>query len=326
MQIKWGIIGCGDVTEIKSGPAFQKVENSSLVAVMRRNGAKAEDFAVRHGVSHWYSNAQELIDDPEVNAIYVATPPSSHAEYSIAAIRAGKPVYVEKPMGLAAADAEQIAKEALQHNIPLTVAHYRRQQPLFRKAKELLSEDRIGTIRSINLLFSRKSLPSKNTPGAAPNWRVNPAIAGGGLFHDLAPHQLDILLHWFGNPVKCSGITTNQGGNYNAPDAIVGLLQFEHNILFSGNWNFALGEKGEPRDYCEITGDRGLLRFSFFDQNPLVLQVDDHIEEFHFAPLPHVQQPMIDAVVRYFRGEAPNPCSGEEGVAVMKMIDAITAG
>ena len=97
-QINWGIIGCGDVTELKSGPAFNKVSNSSLVAVMRRDAAKAEDYAKRHGVPKWYSNAEALIKDPDVNAIYIATPPSSHLEYAMAAMNAGKPVYVEKPM------------------------------------------------------------------------------------------------------------------------------------------------------------------------------------------------------------------------------------
>src|SRR6187551_1308715 len=97
-KINWGIIGCGDVSEVKSGPAFNKVNNSSLVAVMRRDGAKAKDYAHRHQVPKWYDDASLLINDPDVNAIYIATPPSSHEEYTIAAIDAGKPVYVEKPM------------------------------------------------------------------------------------------------------------------------------------------------------------------------------------------------------------------------------------
>src|SRR4051812_21894478 len=110
--INWGIIGCGDVTEVKSGPAFNKVKNSSLVAVMRRNADKAKDYAQRHNVPKWYSDAKLLIDDPDVNAIYVATPPSSHEEYTLAALHAGKSVYVEKPMSLNAASAALMAKVA----------------------------------------------------------------------------------------------------------------------------------------------------------------------------------------------------------------------
>src|SRR6184192_2580039 len=94
--IRWGIIGCGDVTEVKSGPAFQKASNSALVAVMRRDAAKAADYAARHGVPRWYADARELIADADVDAVYVATPPSSHEEYAIMAAEAAKPIYVEK--------------------------------------------------------------------------------------------------------------------------------------------------------------------------------------------------------------------------------------
>jgi predicted dehydrogenase len=134
-MINWGIIGCGDVTEVKSGPAFNKVPGSSLVAVMRRYAAKAKDYAQRHGVPKWYADAQQLINDPAVNAIYVATPPSSHLQYTLAAIAAGKPVYVEKPMSTDAAAALQMAAAANTHNIKLTVAHYCRQQPFFKKKR-----------------------------------------------------------------------------------------------------------------------------------------------------------------------------------------------
>src|ERR1700747_392477 len=99
-KIKWGIIGCGDVTEVKSGPAFNKVKDSELVAVMRRDGEKAKDYAQRHKVPKWYTNADQLIHDPDANSVYIATPPSSHEEYAIAVINAGKPVYVEKPMSV----------------------------------------------------------------------------------------------------------------------------------------------------------------------------------------------------------------------------------
>src|SRR4051812_47809361 len=107
-KIKWGIIGCGDVTEIKSGPAFNKINNSELVAVMRRNADKAADYARRHGVPKWYSDAQELINDPGINAIYIATPPQSHEAYTVQSLQAGKPVYVEKPMATDSAAAARM--------------------------------------------------------------------------------------------------------------------------------------------------------------------------------------------------------------------------
>ncbi|HET7898336.1 MAG TPA: Gfo/Idh/MocA family oxidoreductase, partial [Flavisolibacter sp.] len=127
-KIRWGIIGCGDVTEVKSGPAFSKVPNSELVAVMRRDAAKAEDYARRHKVGKWYSDATALINDPDVNAIYVATPPLQHEDYTIQALKAGKPVYVEKPMAIDAAAAKRMVQAANETGTKLSVAHYRRQQ------------------------------------------------------------------------------------------------------------------------------------------------------------------------------------------------------
>ena len=99
--VRWGIIGCGNVTEVKSGPAFQNAEGSALVAVMRRHGELAADYARRHGVSRFYDDADRLVSDPEVDAVYVATPPGSHLEHALRACRAGKPAYVEKPMARA---------------------------------------------------------------------------------------------------------------------------------------------------------------------------------------------------------------------------------
>src|SRR3546814_11634492 len=137
MEVRCGIIGAGDVTEVKSGPAFQQVEHSQLIAVMRRDAAKAKSYAERHGVPRWYTDAQQLIDDPEVNAIYVATPPDTHAYYATAALRAGKPVYLEKPMTLNSRAAKALVETQQACGVKLSVAHYRREQTYFKKVKEL---------------------------------------------------------------------------------------------------------------------------------------------------------------------------------------------
>ena len=97
-KVKWGFIGCGEVTEKKSGPAFSMIRNSEVVAVMSRKAEKAESYARRNNIPRWYTDAQLLIGDEDVNAVYIATPPSSHATFAIMAMKAGKPVYIEKPM------------------------------------------------------------------------------------------------------------------------------------------------------------------------------------------------------------------------------------
>jgi predicted dehydrogenase len=322
-KISWGIIGCGDVTEVKSGPAFNKVKNSELVAVMRRDAVKAKDYAQRHHVPKWYSDANSLINDPGINAIYIATPPASHEEYTIAALQAGKPVYVEKPMAVNAASAEIMMKEAVEKNSKLVIAHYRRAQPLFQKIKQLLADKAIGAIRFVRLAMYKQSL-SKEELGIEKNaWRVNPSLAGGGLFHDLAPHQLDLMYYFFGEIDKASGFASNQAGLYAADDMVTGNILFKSGVQFSGVWCFNVAGADE-KDGCEIVGEKGKIIFSFFNQQPVHLVVDGKIQAFAFDPIEHVQQSMIEKVVDYFLGEGPNPCSAEDGLKVMQLIDQFT--
>ncbi len=320
--INWGIIGCGNVTEIKSGPAFSKVPNSKLVAVMRRDASKAEDYAQRHGVEKWYSEATALINDPGVNAIYIATPPSSHEAYTIEALQAGKPVYVEKPMALTAAAAERMSAAAQSTGVKLSVAHYRREQPLFLKIKSLLEEGAIGEVRLVNLQFFQPHHSQMIAKTEEP-WRLDPALSGGGLFHDLAPHQLDLMCFFFGKANRASGTSFNAAGLYGADDTVSGQVVFDNNVLFTGLWCFT--SPSQKRDHCEIIGTGGTIRFSVFDQQPVVLQSKGEEHVFHFEPLTHVQQPMIQKVVSYFWGTAANPCTADEGVDVMKLMEAFTA-
>lgn len=322
-KISWGIIGCGDVTELKSGPAFNKVKNSELVAVMRRDAAKAKDYAFRHNVPKWYADANELINDPAISAVYIATPPSSHEEYTMAVLKAGKPVYVEKPMTIHAASAERMMKTVAERKGKLVVAHYRRAQPLFKKIKQLVTDKAIGEIRFARLALYKKSYTQQDLNFEKTAWRVDPALAGGGLFHDLSPHQLDLMYYFLGEPENAFGISNNQAGLYAADDMVTGNILFKSGVQFSGVWCFNVAEADEE-DRCEIVGDKGKIIFSFFEHKPLILIINGKTETISFDPLQHVQQPMIEQVVNYFLDEGPNPCSAEEGVKVMKLIDQFT--
>lgn len=158
--IRWGIIGCGDVCEVKSGPAFQKADGSALVAVMRRDGAKAADFARRHGVPRWYDDAAALVADPEVDAVYVATPPSTHAQHTLLAARAGKPVYVEKPMAPTRAACDEMRAACAAAGVPLFVAYYRRALPRFVKVRELLAAGAVGAVRAVSVTHWQRPEPA----------------------------------------------------------------------------------------------------------------------------------------------------------------------
>lgn len=320
-EIKWGIIGCGDVTEVKSGPAFNKVPNSSIVAVMRRDAAKAEDYALRHGVPKWYDDAEKLINDPDVNAIYIATPPLQHEEYTLFSLAAGKPVYVEKPMTLNAESALRMQNASLKYNVKLSVAHYRRAQPMFLKVKELLDKNVIGEVRFVQLQMLQS--PARNLiASTGNNWRLDPSISGGGLFHDLAPHQLDLMIYYFGQVSSSSGISINQSREYPADDLVVGQILFESGVVFNGTWCFTVSEN-DKKDICEITGSAGTISFPIFG-NKISIKKDGYEEEFVFEALQHVQQPMIDKVTNYFLGKGDNPCSSEQAILSMQLMDSFT--
>lgn len=320
-KIKWGIIGCGDVTEFKSGPAFNKIPHSSLIAVMRRDADKVKDYAQRHHVPKWYTDADQLINDPEINAVYIATPPSSHEAYALAVITARKYVYLEKPMALNYAASSNIVKAATTNNVKVVVAHYRRQQPYFKKLKRLIEDQSIGKIRHVQLEYYKAPLTSHELEDPKTAWRVNPRISGGGLFHDLAPHQLDIMYSLFGSVKGVSGISANQSNNYIADDFVTGNMLFENGVIFNGIWSFNAPHLAE-RDCCEIIGSNGKISFSFFDNKPIIVTTQDKTETFSFNLLQHVQLPMIEATVSYFLGLAPNPCSAEEGSEIMKLLEA----
>jgi predicted dehydrogenase len=320
-KIRWGIIGCGNVTEKKSGPAFNKVSNSELVAVMRRDAEKARDYAERHNVSRWYADTASLINDSDVNAIYIATPPSSHEAYAIASIEAGKPVYIEKPMSLDAASALRIAEAAEHAGVKVCVAHYRRHLPLFVHIKELLQQHIIGDVRVIELRLFQS--PNKNGFAPGPqNWRVVPSVSGGGIFHDLAPHQLDLMYYFFGEPVLVKGVALNQAKLYDADDFVSGTVVFPGNIVFNGTWCFSSPET-EEIDECLIIGSKGSMRFSIFTMDSLQITTSDDVTNMTYDTPEHVQQPMISEVVKFFVGHRDNPCSAYDGVMVMRIMDAL---
>ena len=319
-KVKWGIIGCGDVTEVKSGPAFQKVENSELVAVMRRDSEKAADYAKRHGVPKWYDDADKLINDPDVNAIYVATPPSTHAEYAIRAMNAGKPVYVEKPMALNALECQQMVDTSKETGMPLFVAYYRRALPMFVKLKGLIDMNAIGDVKMVNLILHWAAKPEELDGSAG--WRVDPAISGGGHFHDLAAHQLDYLEYIFGPMKEAKGIAINQAGLYNIEDAVSATFQFESGILGTGSWCFTVPEK-QSSDVTEIIGSKGRISFSFFSNTVLHVETETMVENFDIPHPEHVHQPLVDLVVKDLRDEGACPSTGETGMRSTILMDKI---
>ncbi len=315
--IRWGIVGCGDVTEVKSGPGFQKATNSSLVAVMRRTGELAEDYARRHGVPRWYDDAAALIHDPEVDAVYVATPPSSHKAYTLLAAQAGKPVYVEKPMALDYAECQQMIEACGAAKVPLFVAYYRRTLPRFLKIKELLEAEAIGEVRFVTITLYQPLRPDELDPQDLP-WRVIPEIAGGGRFVDLASHMLDFLDYGLGPIRAVQSFAANQAQKFRAEDIVSAAFEFESGVHGVGTWCFT---GFAEMDRTEIVGSRGKLSFSTFDAEPVILSTPAGTTQFSIDYPPHVQQPLIQTVVDALIGQGTCPSTGNSAARTSWVMD-----
>lgn len=305
--IRWGIIGCGNVTEVKSGPGFQKAENSALVAVMRRDGGLARDYAQRHRVPKWYDRAVDLINDSEVDAVYIATPPAFHKEYTLLCAKAGKPVYVEKPMAMNHGECQDMIQACEAAQVPLFVAYYRRALPRFIKIRELIDQGAIGDVRFVTVRFFQKVRPNDLDQANLP-WRVLPEISGGGKFLDVGSHNLDILDFILGPIQEVTGQAANQAHLYPADDIVTGSFVFASGVHGIGVWCFSAFEN---HDLNEIVGSKGKLSFSTFGSEPIRLTTEDKTTEFPVENPLHIQQPLIQTTVNELNGLTTCPSHGE---------------
>lgn len=299
-MINWGIIGCGNVTELKSGPAFNKVEGSRLLAVMRRNRELADDYARRHNVPRVYTSADDLIHDDDIDAVYVATPPGSHREYAIKVLEAGKPVYIEKPMALNHAECVSINEASEKYRQPVFVAYYRRTLPGFLKIKHLIETGEIG--KPMFVIFHIFNYASDDEKAGRLPWRVIPAIAGGGRFFDLASHQLDYLDYLFGPVRKISSLVVNQAGYYKAEDFVSAAFLFDNNIVANGIWSFSSPREAN-RDSLEIIGDKGYIKTSTFSYEPIVVINDQGKKEYMNERPVNIQYHLIEQIVKALSGK-----------------------
>ena len=321
-QINWGFIGCGEVTEKKSGPAFNEVEGSQVVAVMSRSENKARSYAERHHIRKWYTDAQELIDDPDVNAIYIATPPSSHATFAIMAMRAGKPVYVEKPLAASYNDCIRINRISEQTGVPCFVAYYRRYLPYFQKVKEIIENGTIGKVINVQIRFSvpPRDLDYKNEKELP--WRLQPDIAGGGYFYDLAPHQIDLLQNIFGVITRAHGYPANRAHLYKAEDTVSACFFFENGVTGSGSWCF-VGHESAKEDCIEVIGDKGSLSFSVFTYEPIVLITSEGKQSITVPNPSYVQLPIIKHVIEHLQGIGHCDCTSISATPVNWVLDRV---
>ena len=315
--VVWGILGCGDVTEVKSGPALREAARSEVAMVMRRDGAKAEDYARRHGVARWTDDAEAMIADAELTAIYVATPPSTHADYAIRAMRAGKHVLVEKPMAMDVAECEVMAAAAEETGRSLTVAYYRRALPRFERLREIARGGEIGRPRLVEV---RHFLPAEARPDQP--WKLDPAVGGGGFFADMQSHALDWLCHAFGAPGAVRGMRRSASGAHEAEDMVSYVMDLRE-LAATG---LCLYDAGHREESVTVHGSEGSASMGFFRPSPIVLTGPEGRREIDLPDPPHVHRPFVDRVVAHLLDGAPNPCGPEEGMRVNALLARIFSG
>ncbi|MFP4354178.1 MAG: Gfo/Idh/MocA family protein [Phycisphaerae bacterium] len=317
MPIRWGIIGCGDVCEVKSGPAFQNVPDSQLVAVMRRDAAKAADYARRHEVPRWTAHTDEIIQADDVDAVYIATPVGSHAEYALAVAAAGKPCYVEKPMARNVTECRRMVDAFQAVEQKLFVAYYRRGLDRFIRSRDLIAQGRLGQVTSVHYRYARRWDDSRTCQLP---WRVDAALAGGGFVMDLGCHLLDILDFLLGPIGKVSGLAVNLAGSYSVEDNVVMHMQFADGPVGTCAWNFA---SDQPQDLIEICGTEGQLRLSCFGNEPVELRRGDAIETFALPNPKHIQQPLIHSIVDDLLGRGDCPSTGVSAERTSRVLDDV---
>ncbi|MGP1991371.1 Gfo/Idh/MocA family protein [Zobellia laminariae] len=317
-KIRWGILGCGDVTEVKSGPPYQNTKNFEVVAVMRRDTEKAADYAKRHSIAKFYSDADALINDPEVDAVYIATPPDSHKLYALKVAAAGKPCCIEKPMAPSYADSLEIQKAFELKKLPLFVAYYRRSLPRFLKVKEWLDTNEIGKVRHIRWFLGKP--PNDIDLSGEYNWRTDAKVAPAGYFDDLASHGLDLFAYLLGDFKSVSGTALNQQGLYSAKDAITGHWLHENGITGSGTWNFGTHQR---EDLVEIYGSEGKISFAVFEEADVVLANTKGEEKLFIEHPEHVQKFHVENLKKDLLGKQTHPSTGKTAVHTSWVMDSI---
>lgn len=318
-QIRWGIIGCGAVTEVKSGPAYKLTSGFDLVAVMRRDAEKLKDYAQRHHIAKYYTHADQLINDAEVDAVYIATPPDTHKFYALKVVAAGKPCCIEKPLSPSYKDSCVIYEAFQEKNIPLFVAYYRRSLPRFTQVKQWLNEEKIGTIRHISWTFSKT--PNALDVSKTYNWRTDATIAPGGYFDDLASHGLDLLVFLLGNIQEAKGVSINQQKLYDAKDAVSACWLHESGITGSGSWNFGCDRR---EDKVEIFGSEGKIEFAVFQEASLILETEKGKQELFIENPKHIQIHHIENMKKQlFNENYSHPSNGKTAAHTNWVMDKI---
>lgn len=316
--LRWGILGCGNVAEHKGGPPLYSVDESKLIAVMRRDQAKAEDFAERHGAKRAYTDVDELLSDDEINAVYIATPPNLHCEQTIRAARTGKHILCEKPMAMSVTECQQMVDACSEAGVTLMLAYYRNHYPNVVKMKALMDENAIGDVVLARINCTAYYNPNRKD---LKNWRMNPEISGGGVLMDIGSHRISLLQYLMGDVASVKGFAETVHLDGTVDDSAVFTLRFESgaHAVANINWNVGIGV-----DDIEVYGTKGRLRCSPLNSENLTLETkSEGVKTLPQIPLPHTHTGLVQDFVNHIRTGEPIRCTGELGLQTNAIIAKI---
>ena len=318
--LRWGILGCGNVAEHKGGPPLYTVEDSELIAVMRRDRAKAEAFAEKHGAKRVYNDVHQLLADDEINAVYIATPPHLHCEQTIRAAHAGKHILCEKPMAMTVQECQLMVDACHDAGVTLMLAYYRNFYPNVVKMKALMDEGAIGDVVLARINCTGYYNPNRHD---LKNWRINPEISGGGVLMDIGSHRISLLEYLMGDIASAQGFAETVHLDAAVDDSAVFTLRFGNGVhaVANINWNIGIGI-----DDVEVYGTAGCLRCSPLNSGNLTLETKSAGRvEIHQPPLPHTHTGLVEDFVNHLKTGEPIRCSGKSGLKTNAIIAQIYA-
>lgn len=321
-KVRWGIIGAGDIAHRVMAPAMHESLVSDLVAVMRTTLKGAEEFARQHGANRGYDKLQDLLADPNVDAVYVATPVARHLPDALAAIASGRHVLCEKPLALTVSEGEKIQKACQQSGITFMTCYYQRFNARHQKIKQLLGTGVIGQVTSVRINFSGRTRLNQDA------WRQDPIQSGGGPYIDMGSHAVDLLRFFFGEVIEVFAFTDALSGDYAVEDTASSLLRLSNGIhaVVTSHWSSG-DTDGNRNSMIEIAGTEGIIRSSplhdKFSRGHLFVGCggDDMIYEFEESTHVRVLNEFAAAVA-----ESRDPAiTIHDGVAAQRVVEAVYA-
>lgn len=317
-SIGWGILGCGDITDKRGAPAIHAQANSRPVVFHSRTAALARDFAHRHGASRWTTDRTEVLADPEVTAVYVATEHHRHVEDVLAAAEAGKHVLCEKPMANSVADCRRMIDACAANGVALQVAYYRRYYPKLVRMKELLDQGAVGAPVTAEIHLCSRLDRDRIHPG---NWRLNAEQSGGGALVDTGSHRLDLLCWMLGEPDRVAAFAECRELPIAAPDMESLLIRMASGVHIVTRHGYRTGSP----DALEITGTVGTLSATPVDGPNLRLVRNGEEQLWELPKHDNVHFPLFDDFARRLVEGEPPRYSGTDGMQASRIIEAAYA-